>query len=50
MIPPIVRNEYDIKDTNTMKNKTWQIIMKAIIAVASAILGAMGATAAHAVL
>lgn len=30
-----------------MKQNTWQTIMKVIIAVASAILGAIGATAAH---
>lgn len=32
----------------TMKNSTWQTIMKVIIAVASAILGAIGAAATKA--
>lgn len=34
--------------TATMKNSTWQTIMKVIIAVASAILGAIGAAATQA--
>lgn len=32
-----------------MKNSTWQTVIKVIIAVASALLGALGATAAKAV-
>lgn len=31
-----------------MKNSTWQTVIKVIIAVASALLGALGATAANA--
>ncbi|MBM6660226.1 smalltalk protein [Marseilla massiliensis] len=31
-----------------MKNNTWQTVIKVIIAVASALLGALGATAAKA--
>lgn len=34
--------------TASMKNSTWQTIMKVIIAVASAILGAIGAAATQA--
>lgn len=34
--------------TTKMKNNVWQTILKVIIAVASAVLGALGATATQA--